>query len=556
MWFESFWNYENPWNNEQKETQRYDLGLLVGTQNQIESEARNYVLREEKNGRDIWEVTYELNNLVERQRTENESVEKLVQSETRETLDKEACIQEAKTQIYEKCGISDNMWDNSAFENFSKWFIDTMVLDNYDMAMEVINTKWQVIIDALKQLASWEWLKQMAQALWESVWDLFTWNAYERGKAIADLWLVATWVWITATLWKKAIKLWMKEISKLKVNKEILVNAPEVKEVVSSTNRKVEEIIPKQEFDFWNTLADNLPESQLKQLQRLKQRLQDREFISDRLPLREFKKLDLNWQLDILWIPNEYYDLLNNSGLLPEWFNLIDRYKKLQYRDEMFNGTEVINYQSMINESISKYPNLTLTEALLIFASTDKFLFQSLNSKLRKQQPLTSPEQAIIDTFNNGLDKLPNLDGQTLRWDKWAWWIVDNPDSFDWIQNLEILNNIDVKKLKKWDNIPLHAPTYVSNNINDIFIIPEHSKSNTLVIIKWMEWQVKDISSLAMFPNFAEKLGYREMWYEWVMKPNSLVEVDSIQQKKKELPDRKWWKFLATVIEVQVKQVK
>gem|GEM_PF-5924818 len=42
----------------------------------------------------------------------------------------------------------------------------------------------------------------------------------------------------------------------------------------------------------------------------------------------------------------------------------------------------------MIKKANEKYPNLTETEALLIFASTDNFLFENLNSKLRKQQKL------------------------------------------------------------------------------------------------------------------------------------------------------------------------
>jgi len=210
----------------------------------------------------------------------------------------------------------------------------------------------------------------------------------------------------------------------------------------------------------------------------------------------------------------------------------------------------------MIKKANEKYPNLTETEALLIFASTDNFLFENLNSKLRKQQKLNPWEQKLLDTFNSWLEKLPNLDWTTLRGDKWSGWIVKNPLDYKWISNLDIFNNIDIKKLKRWDNINLYAPTYVSNNVNDIFIIPEHSKNHTLVIINWMEWKVKDISSLAMFPNFAEKLWYREIWYEWVVKPNSLVEVESIKQVKKELPDWKWWKFIGTIIEVKVKQIK
>jgi hypothetical protein len=31
-----------------------------------------------------------------------------------------------------------------------------MILDNYEMAIEVINTNGKIILDVLKQLASWE----------------------------------------------------------------------------------------------------------------------------------------------------------------------------------------------------------------------------------------------------------------------------------------------------------------------------------------------------------------------------------------------------------------
>lgn len=37
MWIENFWNYENPWVNEQKESLNYDLGSLTDSQNRIES---------------------------------------------------------------------------------------------------------------------------------------------------------------------------------------------------------------------------------------------------------------------------------------------------------------------------------------------------------------------------------------------------------------------------------------------------------------------------------------------------------------------------------------
>ncbi len=479
-----------------------------------------------------------------------------VLQETKEWLDKEAMINEAKTMLYEKLWIDENQNNNSSFENFEKWIVDELVLNNYYLAIHVWETNWKIILDWLSQLASWEWLKQIAEAIWESFMSLFTWNAYEKWKVVAELWLIWTWIWAWVYIWKKTVKLWMKQISKLRVNKESLVNSPDVKEVVWETNSKVANIVPKREFDFENKLADNLSEEQLKQLKDLKQKLEDKEFIKNRLDLKEFEKLNIDWQLEKLWIPKEYYELLNKSWFLPENFDIVDRYKKLQYRDEVFTNKKIINYQSMVEEAINKYPDLTETEALLIFASTDKFLFENVNTKLRSWDKLNIWEKRLVDTFNDWLDKLPDLDWKTLRWDKWAWWLVKNADDFKGIQNLDIFNDIDISKLKRWDEIPLNAPTYVSNNVNDIFIIPEHKKNNTLIIIKWMEWQVKDISSLAMFPRFAEKLWFREIWYEWVVKPNSLVKVENIKQRKKELPDWKWWKFIGTIIEVRVKQVK
>jgi len=106
--------------NEQKESLNYDLGSLTDSQNRIESEARNYVLREQNRGRNVTELVQSLTPMIERQRGENELLETQIQSETKERLNKEACINEAKTEIYEKCGISDHQVENSAFENFSK----------------------------------------------------------------------------------------------------------------------------------------------------------------------------------------------------------------------------------------------------------------------------------------------------------------------------------------------------------------------------------------------------------------------------------------------------
>lgn len=178
-------------------------------------------------------------------------------SEVREELDKQAMINEAKVMLYEKLGLDDNQNNNSSIENFEKWIVDELVLNNYDLAIQVWETNWAVILEGLKQLASWEWIKQMAQAIWESFTSLFTGNAYEKWKSVAELWLIWTWVWAGVYLWKKWVKLWMKEISKLRVKKENLVSSIEVKEVIWDVHNKLDDILPKKELDFEAELNRN-----------------------------------------------------------------------------------------------------------------------------------------------------------------------------------------------------------------------------------------------------------------------------------------------------------
>ena len=126
------------------------------------------------------------------------------------------------------------------------------------MAIEVINTKWMVIVEALKQLRKWETIKQIAEWLKESVFDLFTWNAYEKWKSVAELWLITVWAWVWVMVWKKWLKLSMKKIAKLRINKENLVSAPEVKGVIWEINKKVDDVVPKKQFDFEEMITDDI----------------------------------------------------------------------------------------------------------------------------------------------------------------------------------------------------------------------------------------------------------------------------------------------------------
>jgi hypothetical protein len=179
MWLENFWNHPENQNNNPKSMGYYNL-----------SRFQNYPLAQ----------TPKWQELTKNQKQETQDLKNQLESpileETRDELDKEALINEAKTMLYEKVWINETLESNWTMKKFLKGLVDWMILDNYDLAIEVWNTNWKIILDAIKQMASWEWLKQIAKALWESVWNLFTGNAYEKWKSVAELWLVATWLWV------------------------------------------------------------------------------------------------------------------------------------------------------------------------------------------------------------------------------------------------------------------------------------------------------------------------------------------------------------------------
>lgn len=233
--------------------------------------------------------------------------------------------------------------------------VDTLVLDNYDLAIEIYNTWWEVILESIKQLASLEWLKQIAEVLWESIMELFTWNAYEKWQSFAELWLVATWVWLTAVVWKKAIKLWSREIARLRVVKENIVSSPEVKAVVSDVSSKLDSILPKKQVDFEKKLKENVNvERQVKWLEKL-------------------------------WIPEELSRDMLESWLLNEgffWGDLLRRFEVL--------NKKWVDYNKLVNEAIKDIPWLTKEEALLIFSYTDEIIYRKLNSYMRKNKELLS----------------------------------------------------------------------------------------------------------------------------------------------------------------------
>ena len=268
--------------------------------------------------------------------------------------------------------------------------------------------------------------------------------------------------------------------------------------------------------------------------------------------LNEWIKINLDIEkqiqwLEKLWIPESFSRDILESELLT---SLGGKKLDLLKRYELFNK-KWIDYNKMILKWVDKIEKntsnrLTKEEALIIFTYSDYFLYEKLNRFMRWDRKLlkTMTEENIKATKNVilkldlALKKMPNLkpwkDWLIFRWDKLKWW--------QW--------NI-------WDEIQLKSFTSVENNKENIFLW-ELYENNILINIKWIKpWSVKDISDLALFVHFAEKLNKKTTINEWIIIPNSEIKIIwEVKKTQKLLWNKAWWNSLQDIYEVTVEQIK
>lgn len=136
---EVFWNHDRYIENIDV---KWDQVTDWFNEKQIREKARNYVknrISEWISPEDYQKLLQEIKTILERQDIERlnltEELEWEIIQKTREELDKEALIQQAKTILYEKLWLHKNLNQNSKTENFLKWIVDVLVIDNYDLAI-------------------------------------------------------------------------------------------------------------------------------------------------------------------------------------------------------------------------------------------------------------------------------------------------------------------------------------------------------------------------------------------------------------------------------------
>lgn len=126
-------------------------------------------------------------------------------------LSEEQIVEKMQKYTYEFLWINIDTYSNPAVLQFIKWVIDEVIFWNIELVMEIYNTNWEILLDMLDVLFSFEWLKAIAEALWESILDLFIRDdMYEKWKAFWELWLITFAGWIAFTWIKKWVKTGMK----------------------------------------------------------------------------------------------------------------------------------------------------------------------------------------------------------------------------------------------------------------------------------------------------------------------------------------------------------
>ncbi len=372
--------------------------------NQIKEKAKKYI---EKRIQE-WISSQEYDKLLQDTKVflERQDIERL---NLQDELDKKVLIQEAKTILYEQLWIHEDHNKNSKTEMFLKWIVDILVIDNYDLAIQIYQTNGSVIIDGLKELMSWEWIKKIAEALWESIVDLFTWNAYQKWKSVWELWLVWTWVWATMLIGKKAVKVWIREIAKVRRHKEKLVNNSEIKSEIINTNVKVEAIVPKKQIDF-----DKMLESDIVKLQD-KDRIEAGSFFLQRKLTPEQENAII--KAHNTWTPNE-------NGKFSVW-DLRKKYIILQNKWFLPNEIKIL-FDKKICWKDPEIPH-NILDANKVDILDFKAAF-SLD-KIKGLKPMEAKK--LIERFTDSID---------------INYLINNPTRIDWVFDIiESMNNYVVK---------------------------------------------------------------------------------------------------------------
>ncbi len=125
-------------------------------------------------------------------------------------LSEDEWVAKMQKEIYAFVDIHPETDRNGTKEKFIKGIIDSIIIENSELAMKIIETKWVILKDMIAQIFSSEWLRQILEALWVTLNGFISWDAYKFWKSFGEIGLITVWsgAWgfVLKRVWKWAIQ--------------------------------------------------------------------------------------------------------------------------------------------------------------------------------------------------------------------------------------------------------------------------------------------------------------------------------------------------------------
>jgi len=298
----------------------------------------------------------------------------------------------------------------------------------------------------------------------------------------------------------------MKQISKLRINKERLVQSPKIKNVIWDTNNKVDEIVPKKEFDFEKAVVEDIA------------KLWDK----DRIDAWKFylnRDLSLEQQDAIIkahniwkdrewsWIYNyNQAEITEKARILKEaWFSKEER--KVLLEKWVCGKEKGITKES--KEYYTKLDRLWLTEDFI--------------QSIKKSWIWGSEKLWIVERYERINKQISDYFDKQVKWEIKKEDYIDFKDFKDFInKRLEEINS----KIKKW-------PKLTKTEANLIFSLTDNFIFNNLNTFLWWKWDRYE-KLINLLKN--------KWWTEWVER--LVNDIDTALNKMPNLEPWDWWFIL------------
>jgi len=282
-------------------------------------------------------------------------------------------------KVYECCGISEKLSENSWQKNFLKWYFDACIIENIEFVQEILKS-WSVILDIVKTLCSWAGICQIAKALGDSIRSLWNGDAYEKGKVIGGiLWLGIAGIGAKLGLraWRQARKVWPT--------------------IPASPHAKIGDVVPEVNIA-------NIQHAETRNIARTPE-------VRERIHQPIVRVDTPEWLEKLRFSPELSQALVDSKAISP----LNDNIHTLTERFASFNKKE-IPYEKLIQEVVAK-TGMSEDAARLIMTSTDGMkIVENLNDFIRNPHKIKTPTQSkailyLIDVMHSWLDTLPTARG-------------------------------------------------------------------------------------------------------------------------------------------------